>query len=95
MANPIFHIKAVRDEEAGVYWSKSDIAGLHIEGETFEEFEQLAEEFAAELILENHLDLGEMLRKDLRDRIPVVILTREDGGVPAAGDASPQGLPNG
>lgn len=95
MANLTFHIKAVRDEEAGVFWSKSDIAGLHIEAETFEEFKRVAEEFAAELILENHLDGEDMLRSDLRDQIPVVILTREDGGDPVADDASPQGLSNG
>ena len=52
----IFYVTAVWDEEAGVYYSESDIVGLHIEAESIEDFEQEMLEFAAELIIENHFE---------------------------------------
>lgn len=51
-----FYVTAIWDEEAGIYYSESDIIGLHIEAETIEEFEQVIDEFAAELIIENHFE---------------------------------------
>ena len=51
-----FHVTAIWDEEAEIYYSKSDILGLHVEAETIEEFEQVVDEFAVELVIENHFE---------------------------------------
>ncbi len=49
-----FYVNAVWDEEANVFYSKSNIKGLHIEADTIEEFSDLVKEFAPELIFNNH-----------------------------------------
>ena len=51
----IFTVRAVWDEEAGVYYSDSDISGLHIEAENLEDFERDLFDAAAELIVANHM----------------------------------------
>ena len=45
-----FLVKAVWDEEARVFYSDSDIVGLHIEAETLEEFREIMVDIAPELI---------------------------------------------
>lgn len=72
MANPRFEITAVWDDEAEVWISQSDIEGLHIEGETLEEFEAEARKFAAELIVENHFKDEDINISNLRDWIPTI-----------------------
>lgn len=49
-----FYVRAVWDEEAQVFYSESDISGLHIEAATLDEFEAVMSEFAEELIAANH-----------------------------------------
>ncbi len=49
-----FYVKAVWDEEANVFYTDSNIKGLHIEADTIEEFRDLVKEFAPELIFNNH-----------------------------------------
>ena len=48
-------VTAIWDEEAQVFYSKSDIHGLHIEAETLDEFESLIVDLAPDLIIENDL----------------------------------------
>ena len=48
-----FFVKAVWDAEAGVFYSDSNIIGLHIEAETIEEFCEIMADLAPELILAN------------------------------------------
>lgn len=48
-----FFVKAVWDAEAGVFYSDSNIVGLHIEAETIEEFREITANLAPELILAN------------------------------------------
>ena len=67
-----FFVKAVWDEEARVFHSDSDIAGLHIEAETLEEFREIVEDIAPELILANHITNDDLLSKPLRDLVPVI-----------------------
>ena len=50
-----FKVSAVWDAEAGVYYSESDIEGLHIEAATLEEFEAILMEVGADLVLANHV----------------------------------------
>lgn len=54
MSKRAFTVKAVWDDEAGVYVCESDIVGLHIEAATVDAFEELMMEFAPELIAANH-----------------------------------------
>ena len=57
-----FRVKAVWDAEAEVFYSQSDIEGLHIEaatlrlgsGQALDEFEAIMLDAAPELIMVNH-----------------------------------------
>tara|TARA_R110002110_G_scaffold4877_5_gene24679 strand:+ start:5586 stop:5780 length:195 start_codon:yes stop_codon:yes gene_type:complete len=44
------------DKEAGVFYSESDIEGLHVEADTLENFREAVPAFAAELIVSNHMN---------------------------------------
>ena len=48
-----FLVTATWDAEAGVFTSQSDVPGLVIEAETFEEFVELVRELAPEVIATN------------------------------------------
>ena len=50
-----FYVKPVWDGEAKVYYSDTNIFGLHIEAKTKDEFDTLVQELAPDLILENHI----------------------------------------
>ncbi len=70
-----FSVKAIWDEEDKIWISDSDIRGLHIEASTLEEFYDLVNEFASELIVTNHYSDTEMNGKKLRDMIPAVVVS--------------------
>lgn len=72
-----FSVKAIWDEEDQLWLSESDIKGLHIEAETLEEFYDLVNEFASELIVTNHYSDVEMIGKTMRDMIPAVVVSHE------------------
>ena len=67
-----FHITAVWDEDSGVFYSDSNIVGLHIEAETIEEFLAIAIDLGPEMILANHVTNDDLLTKPLKDLIPVI-----------------------
>lgn len=69
-----YFVTAIWDEEAHVFYSKSDIHGLHIEPETLDEFESLIVDLAPDLIIENHLSSEEVSTTPLRDLIPSIVL---------------------
>lgn len=50
----MFWVKAKWDRENNVFWSESNIKGLHIEASTIDEFHQAMIELAPELIAANH-----------------------------------------
>jgi hypothetical protein len=56
MRRKAFIVRAIWDDEAGVYYSNSDIIGLHVEAKTSDEFEELIHEYASELVVANHLE---------------------------------------
>ena len=68
----IFTVRAVWDADARVYYSESDISGLHIEAETLEEFESDLFDVAAELIVANHMTEDE-LTSPARDVMPAIL----------------------
>ena len=47
-------VRAVWDAQAEVFYSESDIEGLHIEAATLDEFEAIMLDVAPELIMVNH-----------------------------------------
>ena len=67
-----FHITAVWDDEAGLFYSDSNIIGLHVEAETIEEFRVIVADLAPELILANHVTNDDLLNKPLKDLIPMI-----------------------
>ncbi len=71
-----FFIKAVWDAEAGVFYSESDIEGLHIEARTIDEFEDVMRENAVEMIVSNHISKDELASKPLKELIPGILWQR-------------------
>lgn len=71
-----FVVKAVWDDEAKVFCSESDIVGLHIEAATIEEFEKAMHDNALGLILENHIKPSDLVKKRIKDLIPMVFWER-------------------
>ena len=45
-----YHVKAIWDAKAEVFYAETDIPGLHVEAATMAEFFQVVEEFAPQLI---------------------------------------------
>ena len=71
-------VKAIWDDEAKVFYSESDIVGLHVEAETLEEFQRIMRENALELILENHIKPQELVKKKIADLIPTIFWERAE-----------------
>ena len=69
-----FFVAAQWDSEANVYYSDSDIDGLHIEASSLDEFESLVVELAPELIIENHLSPEDLATTPLKQLIPSIVL---------------------
>lgn len=76
MSKRAFYVRAVWDDEAGVYYSESDIFGLHIESKTIEEFESVLFDLAADLVIANHLSKDDLAQKPLRDIMPAIVWER-------------------
>jgi uncharacterized protein DUF1902 len=84
MIKRTFAITALWDEEAKVYYSESEIIGLHIEADTIDEFERLMFEFAPDLIIANHISKPELQRRKIQDLIPAILWQRPDPALQSA-----------
>ena len=73
-----FFVRAIWDDEAQVYVSESDIKGLHIETKTLDEFKEVLDDVAVELILANHVDRKALTLENLADLIPILICDLSD-----------------
>jgi hypothetical protein len=71
-----FHVEAIWDPEAGVYYAKSDIIGLHIESTTLDEFEELLLALAPDLVVANHMKPQDLANTPLRDLVPAIVWQR-------------------
>ncbi|MDE2889565.1 MAG: DUF1902 domain-containing protein [Gemmatimonadota bacterium] len=71
-----FNVKAIWDDEAQVFYSQSDIEGLHIEAASLDEFEAIIIEEAPDLIMANHRSLSEIAEHPLKDLIPAILWQR-------------------
>lgn len=78
MVQRLFTVSARWDDEAQVYYSESDIVGLHIEAPNLDLFEEVLMDLAPGLIVANHLPAGdvETLRKE--DLIPAIVWRRPE-----------------
>lgn len=74
----MFRISAHWDEEAKVFYSESDIIGLHIETKTIEEFEAVMEDVAIDLILANHITKPEKATLPLEQLVPAILWQRPE-----------------
>lgn len=68
-----FHIRALWDAEAKIYYSESDIEGLHIEADSLDEFEALIFELAPDLVIANHVSAADLASTPLRDLVPAIL----------------------
>lgn len=68
----VFYVNPVWDDEAQVFYSESDIIGLHVEAPTLEEFEEAIKDVAVDLIISNHLSKREIASTSISDLIPMV-----------------------
>lgn len=76
MSRRSFTVRANWDPEAGVFYSESDIIGLHVEARTLEEFEEVLFDVASELVIANHLTPEELATKPLKDIVPAIVWER-------------------
>ena len=76
MRRHTFRVAAIWDAKAKVYYSESDIEGLHIEADTIEEFEDVMYDLVFDLAVSNHLNKPDMFDKPLKDWIPAILWQR-------------------
>ncbi|GGK35487.1 DUF1902 domain-containing protein [Salinarimonas ramus] len=76
MSNRRFTVRTVYDPDAGVFYTKSDIVGLHVEARTLDEVEALVLELAPDLIVANHMTKPDLIGRPLADLIPMIVLER-------------------
>ena len=82
MSQQTFKVSAFWDEEAGVYCSDSNIDGLHAEAKTLDEFWDIVQEYALDLIIANHIKPQNLLRELAR-----IVDGRSTPGSDGTGDA--------
>ncbi len=78
MAKRSFSVRALWDEDAKVFYSKSDIIGLHIEAKTIDEFEAVLLEVGPDLIVANHISKPDLMNSSLGELIPAIIWERPE-----------------
>ena len=84
MTKRSYSVRAIWDDEAGVYYAQSDIVGLHIEAATLDEFEDVLFDVGPGLVLANHVSGQDLLSTPLKDLIPAIVWRRPE---PAGPDA--------
>jgi Domain of unknown function (DUF1902) len=78
MSKRTFSVRAVWDPEAKVYYSESDIFGLHIETKSLDEFEEVMMAEGVNLILANHISPEDLAATPLRDLVPAIVWQRPE-----------------
>lgn len=76
MTKRMFSVAARWDDEAKVYYSISDIIGLHIEARTIAEFEDLMTDVAPGLVMSNHVSKHDLATLAPQDLIPAILWQR-------------------
>ncbi len=73
MSRQTFHVKAIWDAEAAVFYSESDIIGLHIEAADLDTLEQILLTEAADLVVANHSSNADVGRTPIEHLIPTIL----------------------
>ena len=73
-----FYVKAGWDDEAKVWISETDIEGLFINAKDLDEFEEVVNEFAGELVLENHWRRENVPSEMIGNTVPIILWQRPD-----------------
>ncbi|MDZ7823459.1 MAG: DUF1902 domain-containing protein [Ahrensia sp.] len=73
-----YTVKALWDAEAKVWFSDSDIEGLHIEADTIEEFEEILADVGGDLVAANHTTDADLQKFSARDLIPAILFIRPE-----------------
>jgi hypothetical protein len=68
-----FFVKALWDDEAKVWYSDTDIQGLFINAKNLNEFEDVINEFAGDLVLENHWRHDQISEELMKSTVPIII----------------------
>jgi hypothetical protein len=71
-----FYVKAIWDEDVSAWYCESDILGLHIETKTLNEFEEVMNDVALELIMDNHLRQHDIFSLPIKEWVPTIIWQR-------------------
>jgi hypothetical protein len=79
MAKRMFSVTALWDHKAKVFYSDSDIIGLHIEAATIEAFEEVMMDVAPGLVMSNHVSKAELESVAPVDLIPAILWQRPAG----------------
>ena len=74
-----FTVQACWDEDAEIWYAKSDIIGLHIETQSLEEFEELLTKLAPDLIIANHLLPEDLTKCSIAELIPSILWQKPSG----------------
>jgi len=76
MVKRSFSVRALWDDEAKVYYSDSDIVGLHIEAATLDEFEAVLMDLAPSLVVANHMLESDIGSTPIAELIPAILWQR-------------------
>lgn len=79
MSKRMFSVTAHWDAAARVFYSESDIVGLHIEAKTVEEFEAVMMDVAPGLVMANHVSKSDLATMAPEDLIPAILWQRPAG----------------
>lgn len=79
MPKRMYSVAAHWDDKAKVFYSESDIIGLHIEASTLDEFEAVMMDVAPGLVMANHVSKAELATTAPEDLIPAILWQRPSG----------------
>jgi uncharacterized protein YuzE len=79
-----FYVRAIWDPEVQRYYTESDILGLAIETKTLDEFEEVMNDVAIDLIMNNHMSAQDLVSNSIRDLVPTIIWQRPNEHVEVA-----------
>jgi hypothetical protein len=71
-----FFVKALWDDEAKIWYSETDIEGLFINAKDLEEFEEVINGFAGDLVLENHWRRDQVSDELMKTTVPIILWQR-------------------
>lgn len=71
-----FYVKAIWDDESKIWISETDIEGLFINARNLDEFEEVVNEFAGGLVLENHWRRENVPLEMIGGTVPIILWQR-------------------